>query len=64
MVARINTGKSIAKAPNYNEQKVQTGMAEKLIASSFVKDLERLNFMKRWSSLKGIFRLTNNLEQS
>ena len=44
MVARINSGKSIAKALNYNEQKVQVGMAEKLMASGFIKDIERLTF--------------------
>ena len=44
MVARINTGKSISKALNYNEQKVQTGMAEILLASDFIKDMEYLNF--------------------
>ena len=44
MVAKINTGKSISKALNYNEQKVQTGMAEILLASGFIKDMEYLNF--------------------
>lgn len=44
MVARINTGKSISKALNYNEQKVQTGMAEILFAAGFIKDMEYLNF--------------------
>ena len=44
MVARINTGKSIAKALNYNEQKVQEGMAEKLMAFGFIKDMEMLSF--------------------
>ena len=44
MVARINTSKSISKALNYNEQKVQSGKAELLIASSFIKDTDQLNF--------------------
>ena len=44
MVARINTGKSIAKALNYNEQKVKEGIAEKLMASGFIKDMEMLSF--------------------
>ena len=44
MVARINTGKSIAKALNYNEQKVQLGKAELLDASGFIKDAGVLNF--------------------
>ena len=36
MVARINTGKSISKALNYNEQKVQQGKADLLAAAGFV----------------------------
>ena len=44
MVARINTSKSISKALNYNEQKVQLGKAELLIASGFIKDSDQLNF--------------------
>ena len=44
MVARINTSKSISKALNYNEQKVQSGTAELLLASGFIKDADQLNF--------------------
>ncbi|MGC4038329.1 MAG: relaxase/mobilization nuclease domain-containing protein [Chitinophagaceae bacterium] len=44
MVARINSGKSISKALNYNEQKVQHGIAELLTASGFVKDYDKLTF--------------------
>lgn len=44
MVARINTSKSISKALNYNEQKVQKGKAEILSESGFVNDVERLTF--------------------
>ena len=44
MVARINTGKSISKALNYNEQKVANGKAECIIASGFIKYVNRLNF--------------------
>ncbi|MEO6730735.1 MAG: relaxase/mobilization nuclease domain-containing protein, partial [Ferruginibacter sp.] len=44
MVARINTGKSIAKALNYNEQKVKTRQAEILSASGFLKEADQLNF--------------------
>ena len=44
MVARINTSKSISKALNYNEQKVQSGKAELLTASGFIKDADQLNF--------------------
>lgn len=44
MVARINTGKSISKALNYNEQKVLQGKAECILASGFIKDIHQLNF--------------------
>ncbi len=57
MVARINTSKSISKALNYNEQKVQQGRAEVLAESGFLKDVDKLNFydklnhFKRYTSL-------------
>lgn len=44
MVARINTGKSISKALNYNERKVANGKAECIIASGFIKDINSLSF--------------------
>jgi hypothetical protein len=44
MVARINTGKNIARVLNYNEHKVQQGRAEILYASGFIKNMERLTF--------------------
>ena len=43
MVARINTGKNVGKALNYNEQKVQQGKAEILAESGFIKDVDKLN---------------------
>lgn len=47
MVAKINTGKSISKALNYNEQKVQQGRAELLDAVNFLKDANQLNFFEK-----------------
>lgn len=47
MVARINTGKSISKALNYNEKKVQQGQAECLLANNFLKDADRMNFYEK-----------------
>jgi hypothetical protein len=41
---RINTGKNISKALNYNEKKVQEGKAEILAESGFMKGIDRLNF--------------------
>jgi hypothetical protein len=47
MVAKINTGKSISKALNYNEQKVQQGKAELLEAANFLKEAKDLNFYEK-----------------
>lgn len=49
MVARINTSKSLSKILNYNEQKVQHGKAEILLASGFIKDADKLNFYDKLS---------------
>mgnify|MGYP000966948680 FL=1 len=69
MVARINTGKSISKALNYNEQKVREGKAEILDESGFLKDVDKLSFydkinhFKRFTSLnEGV--VTNTLHVS
>ncbi|MDB5276144.1 MAG: relaxase [Ferruginibacter sp.] len=47
MVAKINSGKSISKALNYNEQKVQQGRAELLEAANFLKEAKDLNFYEK-----------------
>jgi hypothetical protein len=47
MVARINTGKNISKALNFNEQKVLQGKAECILASGFIKDSDKLNFYNK-----------------
>ena len=52
MVARINTGKSISKALNYNEQKLQQGKAEILGESGFLKDVDKLNFYDKLNHFK------------
>ena len=44
MVARITSLKSISKALNYNEQKVQSGVAVLIEAVGFLKDAEQLSF--------------------
>lgn len=46
-MARINTGKSISKALNYNEKKVQQGQAEILSAANFLKDADKMNFYQK-----------------
>jgi len=44
MVARIKRTQSLSRALNYNEKKVQQGVADCIQAVSYPKDLERLNF--------------------
>ena len=61
MVARINSGKSIAKALNYNEQKLKLGKAECLHAENFLKDTEKLNF---YDKLRHFERLTSLNERT
>jgi hypothetical protein len=60
MVARINTGKSIAKALNYNEQKVKNGAAEILSASGFIKTVDRMNFYDKQRFFESYTSLNQN----
>ena len=61
MVARINTGKTISKALNYNEKKVQEGQAEYLRAENFSKDIQDMNFYEK---LKSFEKLTSLNERT
>lgn len=60
MVARINTGKSISKALNYNEQKVKKGAAEILSASGFIKTLDKMNFYDKQRFFESYTSLNQN----
>ena len=69
MVARINTGKSIGKALNYNEKKVQQGQAEILSAANFLKDADKMNFYEKVGTFEKLTSLnerttTNTLHAS
>lgn len=69
MVARINTGKSISKALNYNEKKVQQGQAEILSATNFLKDADKMNFYEKLATFEKLTSLnerttTNTLHVS
>ena len=69
MVARINTSKNIAKALNYNEQKVQQQQAEILHAQNFLKDADKLNFYDKFNHFEKLLSLnekatTNTLHVS
>ena len=52
MVARINTGKSISRTLNYNEQKLQQGKAEIISAVGFVKEADQMNFYDKISQFE------------
>ncbi len=47
MVVKIKTGKSIKGVLNYNEQKVEKGVAELVLASGFSTDVEELTFSQK-----------------
>ena len=61
MVARINTGKSISKALNYNEQKVTNGSAECILASGFIKDMDELNFYEKLHHFERLISLNDRI---
>jgi len=47
MVAKITTPLSISRALNYNEQKVQKGKAQCLLAGNFLRRADELNFYQK-----------------
>ncbi len=59
MVARVNTGKSISKALNYNEKKVQQEHAQLLLAHNFIKDLNQMNFYDKLHSFEKLTSLND-----
>lgn len=61
MVARINTGKSISKALNYNEKKVQLSHAECLLAHNFLNDAGQMTF---YDKLRSFEKLTSLNERT
>lgn len=52
MVARIKRTQSLSRSLNYNEKKVQTGVAECIHAVNYPKDLEALNFYDKLHRLE------------
>ncbi|MEP6749409.1 MAG: relaxase/mobilization nuclease domain-containing protein [Bacteroidota bacterium] len=62
MVARINTAKNIAKALNYNEQKVHQGNAEILSASGFLKEADKMNFHEKLRRFQSLISLNERTE--
>ncbi|HTE11596.1 MAG TPA: relaxase/mobilization nuclease domain-containing protein [Chitinophagaceae bacterium] len=62
MVARINTGKSISKALNYNEKKVQHREAECLHAQNFLKDVNDMNFYEKRKTFEKLTTLNERTQ--
>jgi len=57
MVARINSGKSIRGILVYNEQKVEQGQAEILLASGFATEIARLDFHQKLFRFRALTQL-------
>ncbi|MBS1666305.1 MAG: relaxase/mobilization nuclease domain-containing protein [Bacteroidetes bacterium] len=55
MVAKITIPKSLEAALNYNEKKVQKGVAQCLYAGNYLKDADQLNFYQKMDGFE-----TNN----
>src|SRR3954447_14688562 len=52
MVARIKRTQSLSRSLNYNEKKVQLGVAECIQAVNYPKDLDQLNFYDKLHRLE------------
>ncbi|WP_018612535.1 relaxase/mobilization nuclease domain-containing protein [Segetibacter koreensis] len=52
MVARIKRTQSLSRSLNYNEKKIEAGVAECIQAANYPKDLERLNFYDKLHRLE------------
>lgn len=57
MVAKITTPTTIGRALNYNEKKVQKGVATCLYAGNFLKDTNDLNFHEKLARFKALIEL-------
>lgn len=69
MVAKITTPSTIVRALNYNEKKVQKGVANCLYAGNFLKDVGDMNFYEKLGRFKRLIELnarakTNSLHIS
>jgi len=62
MVPIINPSRDVAAVLNYNEQKVQRGVAELLYAGNFLKPVEQLNFHDKLQRFKRLNELNQDSE--
>jgi hypothetical protein len=61
MVARIIKGSSLSNTLNYNEHKVQQGVAECIHSANYAKDTEKLNFYNKLCRLEHQAALNENV---
>lgn len=62
MVAKIAKGQSLSKTLNYNEHKVQHGVAECIHSANYAKDTEQLNFYDKLRRLEHQAALNENVK--
>ncbi|AEV97461.1 Relaxase/mobilization nuclease family protein [Niastella koreensis GR20-10] len=62
MVARIIKGSSLSNTLNYNEHKVQQGVAECIHSANYAKDTEKLNFFDKLRRLEHQAALNENVK--
>ncbi|WP_018615868.1 relaxase/mobilization nuclease domain-containing protein [Segetibacter koreensis] len=62
MVARIKRTQSLSRSLNYNEKKIEAGVAECIYAVNYPKDLERLNFYDKLHRLEHQAKLNERVK--
>ncbi|NQX42347.1 Relaxase/Mobilisation nuclease domain-containing protein [Pedobacter steynii] len=62
MVAKINAGKSIRGALHYNENKVNEGEANLIMASGFAGEIEQMNFNQKLNRFQHLLELNPNVK--
>ncbi len=64
MVAKITSPNSIKRALNYNEKKVQKGIASCIYAGNFLADASRLNFYDKLQRFQDLISLNTRAQKS
>jgi len=59
MVAKIKSPRSLLRAINYNEKKVQKGQAECIYAGNYIKDPEQMKFHEKLNRLQNLIALND-----
>ncbi len=64
MVAKITSPHSVKRALNYNEQKVQAGLASCIYAGNFLRDAKNLNFYHKLNRFQDLISLNQRSTKS